>query len=97
MEKLGILPEKLFFARTVAEPDENGEILYLCVARFAGSVLKGGDTVPRQSVEEAEISMVFVGKKEEMTEGVLSVAEEEVEMRFVIALPFDGTFFENLT
>ena len=97
LEEIGILPEKLFFARPVAEPDENGQVLFLCVARFCGKVLKGGETKPRQSVEEAQLSMVFVGKKEEMTSGVPSVAEEEVEIRFVISLPFDGAFFENLT
>ncbi|MBR5296149.1 MAG: hypothetical protein IKU24_06125, partial [Clostridia bacterium] len=53
LKNLGIDPEKISVARPLTAPDENGEILYLCTARFCGKVRKGSDTIPRQSEETA--------------------------------------------
>ena len=95
LRSLGIDTEKLFLARPLAEPDERGEVLFLCIARLCGTLLKGGDTRPRQSEEAAGISMIFVGERAEFSLGHPALCEEETEMRFVIPLPFDPAFFET--
>lgn len=94
IESLGIDLNKISVARPLTAPDENGEILYLCTARFCGKVLRGGDTIPRQSEEIAGISVVFVSEKNDFTPNIVFTAEDAVEIRFVIPLPFDPTFFE---
>ncbi len=94
LESLGVDARKISVARPLTAPDENGEILYLCTARFCGKVLKGGDTTPRQSEEIAGISAVFVSEKKEFTPGISFSSDAAVEIRFVIPLPFDPTFFE---
>lgn len=92
---LGIDPEKLSCARPLAEPDENGLVLFLCYARLCGQVIAGGDTVPRQSEEEAGLSLVFVGQKEAFCQVLADAPDPQIELRFVIALPFDETFFKT--
>ena len=96
LSSLGILPEKLFLARPISEPDESGEILYYCAARICAKVLAGGDTEPRQSEEIAGLSVIFVGEEKNFSAGLFSLGEPEAELRFVIPLPFDPAFFENL-
>lgn len=96
LSSLGVLPEKLFLARPLSEPDENGEILYYCAARIVAKVLAGGDTEPRQSEEIAGLSLVFVGDNKSFSPALESIGEPEAELRFVIPLPFDASFFENL-
>ena len=96
LASLGIEPEKLFWAKPMSQPDENGEILYLCTARILANVLEGGNTEPRQSEETHGISMIFVSDAASFREGPKSLGDGEVELRFVIPLPFDASFFENM-
>lgn len=96
LSSLGILPEKLSLARPLSEPDENGEILYLCSAKILASVLAGGDTEPRQSEEAHGLSLIFVGDRKGFSAGAPVLGEPEAELRFVIPLPFDALFFEDL-
>ena len=93
LKDMGIDPEKLSFARPLSEPDENGEILFLCCARICGEVLAGGETVPRQSTEAAGMSMVFVAQADAMSPGPEDAPAPQTEMRFVIPLQFDPSFF----
>jgi hypothetical protein len=95
LEGLGLPPHKIPKARPLSPPDEEGRVLFLCTARLCGVLLAGGDTVPRQSEEEAGISMVFVSQRGEFTPGVEELFEQEVEIRFVMELPFDPAFFEG--
>lgn len=95
LEKLGLLPHKIPKARPLSPPDEEGRVLFLCTARLCGVLLAGGDTRPRQSEEEAGISMVFVSQREEFTPGIEKMFEQEVEIRFVMEVPFDPAFFEG--
>ena len=95
LDSLGVLPEKLFLARPLTEPDENGEILYLCAARILARVLAGGETEPRQSEEIAGMSVIFVSDSKSFSPELESIGEGEAEMRFVIPLPFDASFFQN--
>lgn len=95
LRSLGIDTEKLFLARPLTEPDEKGEALFLCTARLSGTLLRGGDTRPRQSEETAGISVIFVGEREEFSSGHPFLCQEETELRFVIPLPFDPAFFEE--
>ncbi len=94
LRKLGIDPTRLFFARPLCEPDENGQVLFLCYARLCGVLKAGGDTVPRQSEEVAGLSVVFVGHEKDFCQGLPDAASPQIEMRFVISLPFDETFFK---
>ena len=94
LKSLGIDPEKISVARPLTAPDEKGEILYLCTDRFCGKVLIGVETQPRQSEEIAGISVVFIGKEKDFTPGMTSFLQPEAEIRFVIPLPFDPSFFE---
>ncbi len=94
LESLGIDPKKISAARPLTQPDENGEILYLCTARLSGKVISGGDTVPRQSEEIAGVSVIFVPDEREFTPKLQNFPVPQTEMRFVIPLPFDASFFE---
>lgn len=94
LESLGIDVGKISVARPLTAPDEKGEILYLGTARFCGKVLRGGDTTPRQSEEIAGISAVFVSERKDFTPSIDFSSEVQSEIRFVIPLPFDPTFFE---
>ncbi len=93
--ELGIDPSKLFLARPITEPDENGQVLFLCSARLCGTLLRGGNTQPRRSEEKAGISMVFVSDRRQFHQGLCPFPDPELEMRFVISLPFDETFFKQ--
>ena len=95
LETLGLLPHRIPLARPLAPPDEEGNVLFLCTARLCGRILRGGDTRPRQSEEEAGISMVFVSDPKDFTSGLETKFEEETEIRFVMELPFDPSFFEG--
>lgn len=95
LKELGIDPEKIPFARPLAEPDERGEVLFLCAAPLCAILKKGGDTTPRQSEEEAGISMVFVGDEREFHKGEAPQFSQQVEMRFVIPLTFDPALFSE--
>lgn len=96
LKGLGIDPQKITCARPLSEPDETGEVLFLCAAPLCATLKKGGDTSPRQSEEEAGISMVFVGDEREFHKGAAPHFSQQVEMRFVIPLTFDpALFFET--
>ena len=95
LESLGLLPHRIPMARPLAPPDEEGNVLFLCTARLCGRILRGGDTRPRQSEEEAGISMVFVSDPKEFTPGLDVGFDEETEIRFVMELLFDPSFFEG--
>ena len=82
LSSLGIDWEKIEACRPLTEPDERGEILYLACAPFCGTVLSGGDTEPRQSEEESGLSMIFVSDA------------PYSQLRFVIPLTFDATYFQ---
>ena len=94
LEGLGIDPEKISLARPLTAPDENGEILYLACAPICARVLAGGDTEPRQSEETCGISVIFVGDRTGFSQGI-PVFPNGAELRFVIPLPFDASFFEE--
>jgi len=93
LESLGIDPLKITLCRPLTEPDERGEILYLACAPLCARVLAGGDTEPRQSEEIGGISVIFVGKSEDLSPDLPRFAEPCAELRFVIPLPFDASFF----
>ncbi len=93
---LGIDPQRITCARPLSEPDENGEVLFLCAAPLSATLIKGGDTKPRQSEEEAGISMVFVGDEREFSKGALPRFPKQVEMRFVLPLTFDPALFSDI-
>ena len=95
LEELGVVPEKLYLARPLTEPDEKGEVLFFCACRICAAVLAGGNTVPRQSEEAAGMSMVFLQDKRGFSQGLMSLPEPETELRFVIPLPFDAEFFKQ--
>lgn len=95
LESLGLDPLQIPMARPLAPPDEEENVLFYCTARLCGKVLCGGDTRPRQSEEEAGVSMVFVSERGEFTSGLETMFETEVEIRFVMELPFDPSFFEG--
>ena len=86
----------LNLARPVAEPDEKGEVLFLCSARLCGRLLRGFDAYPRKSVEQSGLSMVFVSDRRQFHEGLMNFPDPEIEFRFVIPLPFDPDFFKAL-
>ena len=96
LKGLGIDPEKIPCARPLSEPDEKGEVLFLCAAPLSATLIKGGDTTPRQSEEEAGISMVFVGDEREFHKGTFPRFEKQVEMRFVLPLTFDPALFSEI-
>ena len=94
LEEMGIDLKKLFFARPLSEPDENGEVLFLCHARICATILAGGDTVPRQSAEKAGMSLIFLSEPDALQGGLPEAPVPQTELRFVIPLPFDSAFFE---
>ncbi|MBQ3076186.1 MAG: hypothetical protein IJC26_08965 [Clostridia bacterium] len=95
LEGLGIDPKKISLCRPLTEPDENGEILYLACAPLCARVLAGGDTEPRQSEETCGISVIFVGEENAFSPGLPRFSEPCAELRFVIPLPFDASYFEK--
>ena len=94
LESLGIDPKKITLARPLTQPDENGEILYLAHAPLCARVLAGGDTEPRQSEEISGLGVIFVGDASGFSP-TLPVFPGGAELRFVIPLPFDASFFEE--
>ena len=94
LESLGVDYEKITLCRPLTEPDERGEILYLACAPFCGRVLAGGDTEPRQSEETAGISVIFVKEEKDFSPSLPTLSSPCTELRFVIPLPFDASFFE---
>ncbi len=97
LEELGIDPKKLSVVRPVSQPDENGEVLFFAAARFCGALLEGGDIFPRQSEEAAGLSLIFVGDENAFQTEALESDFSQGELRFVIPLPFDEAYFENVT
>ena len=95
LESLGINPMKITLARPLTQPDENGEILYLACAPLCARVLAGGDTEPRQSEETCGISVIFVGERNDFSPALPLFSQPCAELRFVIPLPFDASFFEE--
>lgn len=95
LSSLGIDPTKLHSARPLAEPDENGEVLFFCAARFCGRLLSGGECYPHRSVEKAGMSLIFVADRSRFQTGPYPVPEPQLELRFVIPLPFDAAFFDR--
>lgn len=95
LDSLGIDPKKITLARPLTQPDENGEILYLACAPLCARVLAGGDTEPRQSEETCGISVIFVGDENAFSPDLPSLSAPCAELRFVIPLPFDVSFFED--
>ena len=95
LESLGIDPMKINLARPLTQPDENGEILYLACAPICARVLAGGDTEPRQSEETCGISVIFVGERNDFSPALPLFSQPCAELRFVIPLPFDASFFEE--
>lgn len=95
LESLGIDLLKLTLARPVAPPDEEGVVLYLCCAPICATLLAGGDIFPRKSEETEGISVIFVSDKNAFSSGLPVISEKQVEMRFVIPLPFDEAFLKD--
>ena len=96
-EAFGLDPEKISVIRTLSEPDEKGEVLFLCVARICAELLQGSPSRPRESVEVGGLSLIFVGEREEFYPQASSSSSRETELRFVIPLSFDGDFFAHIT
>jgi hypothetical protein len=86
LEEMGILPEKIGCVKLLSMPDETGEVLFLCTAGLAAELIRGGEQKPRQSAEEAGISMVFVGEEGEQNPLCVPRFTPHVEMRFVLPL-----------
>ncbi len=95
LESLGVSWKKIVLCRPLTAPDENGEILYLACAPLGAKVLEGGDTEPRQSEEIAGISVIFVGEEKDFSPDLPHFSTPCAELRFVIPLPFDASFFEQ--
>ena len=95
-DTLGVDPEKIFSVRPLSEPDERGEILFLCVTGICGLLLSGGEGHPRQSAELGGVSLIFVKAREEFDSARPALEEPELELRFVISLPFDAEYFSSL-
>ena len=76
-------------------PDEEGVVLYLCCAPLSATLLAGGDIFPRKSEETEGISVIFVSDKNAFSPGLPVISEKQVEMRFVIPLPFDEAFLKD--
>ncbi len=96
LRSLGIDPKKLSSAGPLTEPDENGEVLFLVKARFCAKVLKAPCKVPRQSVEHASLSLVIVDDPRSFSPALAPFPAPEAELRFVLPLPFDAAFFDQL-
>ena len=41
------------------------------------------------------MSMIFVADRRQFSEGLMSMPDPEIELRFVIPLPFDASFFSS--
>jgi len=96
LSEMGIDPKKLTRVRPVSEPDENGDLLFLCYAPLCGRILAGGEAKPRQSAEQAGMGLIFV-PEEEMAEREKDFPLPKMELRFVIPLPFDGAYFSRFS
>ena len=95
LAELGIDPAKLFSARPLAEPDEKGEVLFLCAARLCGRLLSPEEH-PRHSAEHAGMQLVFTADRRSFTQGLADFPEPQIEVRFVVSLPFDPDFFRRV-
>lgn len=96
LRELGIDVNKLSVVRPISEPDENGEVLFFAAARLCGALLEGGDVFPRQSEEIAGLSVIFTADENAFQTEALESKMPQVELRFVIPLPFDETYFEDM-
>lgn len=96
LEEMGIDAHKLTCVRPISEPDEKGEVLFFAAARFCGELLRGGDVFPRQSEETAGISVIFVSDENAFQTDALEIGFPQAELRFVIPLPFDEGYFQNM-
>ncbi len=96
LDGLGIDVKKLTVVRPVSQPDENGEVLFFAAARFFGALLEGGEVFPRQSEEVAGISVIFVGEEAAFQTEAPKSEMPQGELRFVIPLPFDEGYFQNI-
>ncbi len=94
LEEMGIVPEKIDCVKLLSMPDEKGEVLFLCYASLAAELIKGGEQKPRQSAEEAGISMVFVGEEGEQNPLCTPRFSSHVEMRFVLPLTVEASLLQ---
>lgn len=92
---LGVDLRKLTAARPVAEPDENGEALFLCACRLCGTLLSP-ESSPRRSAAHAGLQLVFTGDPDNFTRSLADLSDPQLEMRFVVSLPFDPGFFDRV-
>ena len=95
LTSLGVDPKKLFAARPLAEPDEKGEALFLCACRLCGELLSP-ETRPRRSAAKGGLQITFTGDRRQFTRDLPDLPAPEVEMRFVVSLPFDPDFLRQI-
>lgn len=89
LQTMGIDWKKLTEIRLLSEPDENGKVLFLATARLCARLIRGGETLPRQSTERDGMSMVFLSDPAQFTVGAKDVDSPQTEIRFVLELDFD--------
>ena len=88
LSSLGVDPRKLCAARPLTEPDENGEVLYLCACRLCGSLLSP-ERSPRRSAVQGGLQLTFTGDRRSFSPSLPDLPDPQVEMRFVVSLPFE--------
>ena len=97
LEELGIDASKIVFARPISDVQEDGTVLFLAKARLCGRILsQKTENGRRKSEEIAGMSVVFVSRREEFCPDYPPFGEPEIELRFVIPLPFQREFFDQI-
>ena len=95
LRSLGIAPEKLCAARPLAEPDERGELLFLCACRLCGT-LSSPEESPRRSASHGGRQLTFTGDRRSFTPSLADFPAPEIEMRFVASLSFDPDYLKEM-
>ena len=95
LASLGADPRRITVARPLAAPDEKGEVLFLAALRLCGELLSE-DRAPRRSARHAGMDLVVTADHGAFTPGVPDLPEPQIELRFVLSLPFDPTFFQRI-
>lgn len=94
-DEIGVDPRKILCARPISEVQEDGSVLFLAKARLCGGILEHSlENGRRKSEEIAGMSVVFVAQRDQFCPDYPSFDASEIELRCVLALPFDRTFFD---
>ena len=94
-KELGLDPARIGLARPLTAPDEYGAVLFQAAVRLAGTLLSPEAAKPRPSAEYAGLSLIVTGDRSSFSPALPFVDGDEIEMRFVLSLPFDPAFFRE--